>query len=116
MSAEEKEKRFKSEMQHLENLEKEKLNVLKKGLLEGQITKEDYEQFSLVSTISMLERRIQLHKKYGKETSDLEGEYYDAMIKSAEITTRRAEEIAKIGEAWMKKAAELQRRGYRGRS
>lgn len=103
MSAEEKEKRFKSEMQHLENLEKEKLNVLKKGLLEGQITKEDYEQFSLVSTISMLERRIQLHKKYGKETSDLEGEYYDAMIKSAEITTRRAEEIAKIGEAWMKK-------------
>lgn len=102
MSEEQKEKAFKKEMDRIEKLNNEKMLVIKEGLLKGQITQQTYDDIALAYNVEMLQKRIDVYKKFGKDSSEVELEYYDALIRGADATSKRAEEAAKVAERWLK--------------
>jgi len=102
LSEEEKEKAFKSELERIEQMNNEKMLVIKEGLLKGQITQQTYDDIALAYNIETLQKRINVYKKFGKESSQVEIEYYDALIRGADATAKRGEEVAKIAERWLK--------------
>lgn len=102
MSEEDKEKAFKKELDRIEQMNNEKMLVIKEGLLKGQITQQTYDDIALAYNVEMLQKRIDVYKKFGKDSSEVELEYYDALIRGADATSKRAEEAAKVAERWLK--------------
>lgn len=99
-------KEFKIELEKLGVQERKKENALKEALLKSEITQEEYRAQSTQNTINHLQLRNTLHLKYNQDNTEIEGKFYDAILKVAEEATKKSEEINEIKERWLKKAKE----------
>jgi len=99
-------KEFKIELEKLGVQERKKENALKEALLKSEITQEEYRAQSTQNTINHLQLRNALHLKYNQDNTEIEGKFYDAILKVAEEATKKSEEINEIKERWLKKAKE----------
>lgn len=70
-------------------------NLLKKKYLNEGLTKEQYQQDQYQAEINYFLRRKALLEKYGKDTSDIQGQVYDKMIAEADRITLLAKESGK---------------------
>lgn len=105
---EQAEKEFRKEMERLSIQEREKANALKIAFLKNSLSQEEYDARITQNTINFLQRRNALHIKYNQDNTEVEGQYYDAILKLASEATRKSEELLKIKERWMKKLNEYQ--------
>jgi len=103
---EQAEKEFRRELERMAVQERTKANILKESLLKNTISQEEYDARITQNTINFLQLRNALHIKYNQDNTEVEGQYYDAILKVAAEATKKSEELFKIKERWMKKLSE----------
>mgnify|MGYP000580204460 FL=1 len=78
-----REKELKAKETALQQHYQEQQNILKEGLLNEKLTQDEYQQELYKAEATYLFSRKALLKKYGKDTSQIQGQIYDKMIAEA---------------------------------
>lgn len=78
-----REKELKAKETALQQQHQEQQNILKEGLLNEKLTQDKYQQELYKAEATYLFSRKALLEKYGKDTSQIQGQIYDKMIAEA---------------------------------
>lgn len=103
---EELEKTFEERLAILEAEEAAEQLVLKRSYAAKKLSQSDYETLSESMTLSYLQRRIALYKTYGKDLTEVENKYLDALIKKLEEASRMQERLNKETQDALEKSRE----------
>lgn len=71
---------YQKDTEALQKAQRQRLNALKESLMEGEITEEEYRQRSKQLDMQNLAEKLALQEKYGKDTSDTQGQILDKQI------------------------------------
>lgn len=91
-------KTFEERLQMLEAQEAAEQLVLKRSYAARKISQSDYESLSEAMTLGYLQRRNALYLEYGKDNTEVEEAYLDALIKKMEDANRQFERLSKEAE------------------
>lgn len=83
---------YQTDLAALEKNRREALNVLKQSLVEGKMTEEEYRVAQTEQQKAYLQGKLALEQKYGKDTSDTEGQILDSTINEA--NKKRQQQLA----------------------
>ena len=83
---------YQTDLAALEKNRREALNVLKQSLIEGKTTEEEYRAAQTAQQRAYLQGKLALEQKYGKDTSDTEGQILDSIINEA--NKKRQQQLA----------------------
>jgi len=83
---------YQTDLAALEKNRREALNVLKQSLVEGKMTEEEYRVAQTEQQKAYLQGKLALEQKYGKDTSDTEGQILDSIINEA--NKKRQQQLA----------------------
>lgn len=71
---------YQKDTEALQKAQRQRLNALKESLTKGEITEEEYRQRSKQLDMQNLAEKLALQEKYGKDTSDTQGQILDKQI------------------------------------
>ena len=91
-------KTFEERLQMLEAQEAAEQLILKRSYAARKISQSDYESLSEAMTLGYLRRRNALYLEYGKDNTEVEEAYLDALIKKMEDANRQFERLSKEAE------------------
>lgn len=95
---------FQTDLAALEQNRRQALNILKQSLIDGQTTEQEYQQEQTTQQMAYLQAKLQLEKKYGKDTTDTESQILDLTISEAnkryqqQIAEEKANDQARLQE------------------
>lgn len=92
-------KELKAREKKLKEAYSAELNLLKKKQLDEDMTKQEYQQKQYQAEMDYLLSRKALLEKYGKDSSEIQGQIYDKMIAEADRLTQAAKESGKNAQA-----------------
>lgn len=91
-------KTFEERLAMLEAQEAAEQLILKRSYAARKISQSDYETLSEAMTLGYLRRRIALYLEYGKDNTEVEEAYLNALIKKMEDANRQFERLSKEAE------------------
>lgn len=91
-------KTFEERLQMLEAQEVAEQLILKRSYAARKISQSEYETLSEAMTLGYLRRRNALYLEYGKDNTEVEEAYLDALIKKMEDANRQFERLSKEAE------------------
>ena len=74
---------YQTDLAALEKNRREALNVLKQSLIDGQTTEQEYQQQQQQQQQAYLQAKLLLEQKYGKDTTETQGQILDLTISEA---------------------------------